>query len=169
MCGSGSATVSCCIKPREPRFPRFRGGAERDVVGRWIHGEGEREIRRRESATSPLGPLDEPQAPRPRPLAQSQRLELGRIAKTVEIDVEDRQTAEIVELEERIGRAPDRFGDTELPKEATRECGLAGTELAREIDHHELTGTRTQARELLPERLGLLGRVGPDVHEAARD
>src|SRR5262249_12340729 len=135
---SGSATASCGIEPHEPHFPRLRASTERDVVCRCVHGEGQGEIRFREPPSSPLGPFDEPQSPRPRPLAESERLELGGVTKAVEIDVGDRQGPKLVQLDERIGRASNGFGDAELPKKATREGGLPGPELAREIDHREL-------------------------------
>jgi hypothetical protein len=130
-----------------------------------VNGEGQGEIRAWEPTTSTLGPLDEPECPRPCPLAKSERLELGRIAEAVEIDVKDRQATELVQLEERVGGTADRCGGSERPEDATREGGFSGTELTREIEHCKLTRIRAHARELSPERLGLLGRVSPDVHE----
>jgi hypothetical protein len=95
---SATAAASTQIESCEPGFPEFRGGAELDLVRLRADGEGQDEIRRWKPPSSLLRPLDEPESPGSREVAESQRLELGRIAESVEIDVQSGETRELVDV-----------------------------------------------------------------------
>src|SRR5262249_44583328 len=122
-----------------------------------------------EPPSSPFRPLDEPENPWPRPLAESERLELGRIAKSVEVDVQRGETRELMDLEQGVGRTPDAARDARRAEKAAGEGGLPRAELPGEIENGQRAGIGTRARELPPERLGFLRGLGLDAHEASRD
>ena len=74
-----------------------------------------------------------------------------------------------MQLEQRIGRAPDGARDAERAQEAAREGGLAGAELTGEINDCQCAGIGTDVCDLPPEGLGLFCGSGLKMHVAARD
>ena len=139
-----------------------------DVVCLSPDGESQGEIGRRHAIPSPLRPLDEPEEAAPRPLAKPQRLELGRIAQAIEIDVENGETRHLMEFEQRVRWAPDRACHAKSLEDAAREGGLAGAELAGQVHDSEGLRVRSRTRESSAQPLGLLRAVGFYLHETAR-
>ena len=119
---------------------------------------------------APLGPLDEPEAARPSPVAEPKGFELDGIAQPIEIHVQHDEIARRIDLEQREGGTADRTRDAERPQEPPCESRLASTELAREIHDGEAAWCASpRTRELPAELLGLLSALGLEVHEGARD
>ena len=152
----------------KPLVRKGCGGVDLYFVARYADGEGEGEVGWRKACPRALRPLDEPETPGPRPVAEPDGLELAFIAQAVEVDVKDRQSAELMELEERVGGTADRLHPAEPPEESPGEGRLAGTEVAGEVEDRKVPIGGPCERELAAKLFGFLRGVGRDAHAGAR-
>jgi len=152
----------------KPLVRKGCGGVNLDLVPGYADGEGEDEIWRGEPGPRAFRPLDEPEAPRPGPVAQADRVELAFIAQAVEVDVKDGQAAQLMELEERIGGTSDRLNAAQSAQESPRKGGLTCSKIAGEVEDRQVAIGRPGERELAAKLFSLLRRLGRDAHAAAR-
>ena len=152
----------------KPLVRKGCGGVNLYFVAGYADGEGEGEIGRRKACPRALRPLDEPETPGPRPVAEPDGLDLAFIAQAVEVDVKDGQAAQLMELEERVGGAANRLHPAQPPEESPGEGRLAGTEVAGEVEDRKVSSGGPCERELPAKLFRFLRGVGRDAHAGAR-
>src|SRR5205814_5188923 len=109
--------------------------------------------------------FDEPEVSAARPLAQSERIELGGVPHAIEIDVHGRERPGAVQLDEGVGGTAHLLRHAERAQETPREGRLAGTELTAQVEHRErLARRRPGAGEPSAEVLRVLRRGGAVAH-----
>jgi hypothetical protein len=113
--------------------------------------EADGQIGLRQQLRRPLRPLDEPQTARPRPLAQTQMLELARVAQPIEIEVHERQGGGLMHVHQCVGRAAHRRSDAAGTRESPCQGGLARAEIA------------CQVKDARVRRIGGPGRAEPSA------
>ncbi len=87
-------------------------------------------------------------------------LELPGFAQAVEIEVYESKRPRLVHVDQRIGGTSHRSGNAAGPRETLHQGGLAGTEIAGQIeDGRLLKAARTCRGEACAERLGLIRRL----------
>ena len=151
----------------QPFFAHYAPCPCLDRMGGYADGEGHGQVGWRQAAPGALRPLDEPEAPWPRPIPEPERLELRFIAHAIEIDVQNRKHAKLMELEQCVGRTSHRVGLAETAQNTAREGRLARAEIARQVYEGEpvLIGWACGC-ELRSQLFGLFRGLGCDVHAA---
>ena len=92
------------------------------------------QIHRRQGTRTPLGPFDQPQAGAA--LVQAEEIQFASVADAVQIQMPGFIAgSEWIALDQGIGRATNRTGDTECPQQGARQGGFAGAKDAVQLDH----------------------------------
>src|SRR5580765_5629006 len=156
--------ASATLKVLQPVPAQLGMCGELERMGLPADRELDAQVRRRKVSGPLLRPFDEPQVPRLGPVAQTQSVQLCRVAQPVEIGVHDREAVQRVELDERVGRAAHRTRYTAGAQEAARQRRLARAEFAAEENHGECLPRRARARQSRPQCLRLPFRAGLLTH-----
>jgi epoxyqueuosine reductase len=120
--------------------------------------QGEADIRRRNMRSAVLAPFDQQQMPRQQVFGYPEALELIGGAQAIQVRMDAGQPRQRVDLEQGVGGTSDAPAYPQAMQQAARAAGLASTEFAIEVHHHD-TGTR--AGERLAERTAQhVGRSG---------
>ncbi len=114
--------------PRTVRYqaqcPSTRLGSNGNVqIGGW------------QNARTALGPLDQTECAAVEIVADAEELQFLRIGEPVQVEMVGAQLADFVRLDQGKGRAFHRAGMAEAAQDAAREGGLAGAEVAMQVDH----------------------------------
>src|SRR5690606_39446332 len=92
------------------------------------------QVRLGQNAGAALRTLDEAQRVAVEVVANAEKLQLLRVVQAIEIEVKDPHTADLVGFDQREGRTLDLAFVTKTADQATRQRGLAGTEVPMQVD-----------------------------------
>ena len=110
-----------------------------------------------------LRPLDQPDMARRGQVTQSQGLEFLRILQSVQIGVDHGEGAEVIGFDQRIGGAAHHAVVAQGPQKTARQRGLAGAQVAMQLDLQRLGMIARNGAGQAPAGFGVL----PVVRSAA--
>src|SRR5690606_41276298 len=106
-----------------------------------LRANGNVHVRLWQNAGTALRPLDQAQGIALEIVADAEKLQLLRVGQAVQVEVEHPYSPQLIGLDQGEGRALHRAAMPQPAQDAARQGGLAGTQVAMQIDHAPTAGS----------------------------